>query len=172
MAADNAFSFAIVTASPKGRMLERMLAKVLNCYKFVWLLSILKIVSGKKREYISFKEMSARMIATAWYPVIYFRLNLGYADSLADAIHDVKAECGLPDGAKYDEIVRAVMAIKNEKLAAQIEELTEYGCPRFIVMSSRNLEKPAGAIVSLMRERTGPLRNSVRKSGTDFGHPT
>jgi len=47
MAADNAFSFAIVTASPKGRMLERMLAKVLNCYKFVWLLSILKIVSGK-----------------------------------------------------------------------------------------------------------------------------
>lgn len=100
MAADNAFSFAIVTASPKGRMLERMLAKVLNCYKFVWLLSILKIVSGKKREYISFKEMSARMIATAWYPVIYFRLNLGYADSLADAIHDVKAECGLPDGAR------------------------------------------------------------------------
>lgn len=133
MAADNAFSFAIVTASPKGRMLERMLAKVLNCYKFVWLLSILKIVSGKKREYISFKEMSARMIATAWYPVIYFRLNLGYADSLADAIHDVKAECGLPDGAKYDEIVRAVMAIKNEKLVAQIEELTEYVCPRFIV---------------------------------------
>ena len=93
MASDNVFSFAIATASPKGGTLEQMLANTTNCYKYVWMLALLRIASENKREFVSFKEMTARMVAAAWYPVIYFRLNLGYSDQLAELIYAVSAIC-------------------------------------------------------------------------------
>ena len=43
MASDNVFSFAIATASPKGGTLEQMLANTTNCYKYVWMLALLRI---------------------------------------------------------------------------------------------------------------------------------
>lgn len=55
MASDNVFSFAIATASPKGGTLEQMLANTTNCYKYVWMLALLRIASENKREFVSFK---------------------------------------------------------------------------------------------------------------------
>lgn len=54
MASDNVFSFAIATASPKGGTLEQMLANTTNCYKYVWMLALLRIASENKREFVSF----------------------------------------------------------------------------------------------------------------------
>ena len=132
MASDNVFSFAIATASPKGGTLEQMLANTTNCYKYVWMLALLRIASENKREFVSFKEMTARMVAAAWYPVIYFRLNLGYSDQLAELIYAVREECHLPDDSSYDDIVAAVMGIQNPDVEKKIRMMTRYVPQRFI----------------------------------------
>ena len=132
MASDNVFSFAIAMASPKGGTLEQMLANTTNCYKYVWMLALLRIASENKREFVSFKEMTARMVAAAWYPVIYFRLNLGYSDQLAELIYAVREECHLPDDSSYDDIVAAVMGIQNPDVEKKIRMMTRYVPQRFI----------------------------------------
>ena len=72
------------------------------------------------------------MVAAAWYPVIYFRLNLGYSDQLAELIYAVREECHLPDDSSYDDIVAAVMGIQNPDVEKKIRMMTRYVPQRFI----------------------------------------
>ncbi|KMT22715.1 HNH endonuclease domain-containing protein [Clostridium cylindrosporum] len=54
-------------------------------YKLFWFNGIYKeIIFGNKT--MSFKKIIARMVATAWYPVIYYKLNLGFQDKLNQII--------------------------------------------------------------------------------------
>ena len=100
MAADNAFSFANI-ASPKGRQLEQMVADVSASYKYYWLLSLVKIVSEGKTGFISNQEMAARMIAAAWYPVVYFRLKFGYSEKFNVKIRLLKKKIADLEEPKY-----------------------------------------------------------------------
>ena len=131
MAADNAFSFANI-ASPKGRQLEQMVADVSASYKYYWLLSLVKIVSEGKTGFISNQEMAARMIAAAWYPVVYFRLKFGYSDKLEEKIRLVQKECALSDDASYEEIIEAILQSRNSELKSKLSKLTRYVPSRFI----------------------------------------
>jgi len=50
-------------------------ANVTNSYKFLWFLAILDEIDDNVTLRISIPKLLGRMVAIAWYPVNYFRLN-------------------------------------------------------------------------------------------------
>jgi len=65
------------------RILEKVLSDkyITLSYKWFWFKSFLHFVAlGKKK--LTFEELVNEMIATAWYMVAEYKLNLGYKDTL------------------------------------------------------------------------------------------
>ena len=65
--------------------LEAMLSNFSASYKLYWFKGLLEEVLEGKRE-IAFSSIVHKMISYAWYPVLYYNLNLGKADLLADTV--------------------------------------------------------------------------------------
>lgn len=65
--------------------LESMLSNFSASYKLYWFKGIFdEVLEGKV--VVGFSDIISRMIASAWYPVLYYNLNLGCSDQLADVI--------------------------------------------------------------------------------------
>jgi len=62
-----------------------------NSYKYLLFLSLIELIKEsnfKKNEFRS-KEISARILATAWYPSQYYKLSLGKQDKLQSFLNDL-----------------------------------------------------------------------------------
>lgn len=60
-----------------------------NSYKFYWLLAILDSLGESGQTRLSMRDLSIRMVATAWYPLDYFKLSFGKQDGfkpIADCV--------------------------------------------------------------------------------------
>ncbi|MGI6220253.1 MAG: HNH endonuclease domain-containing protein [Coriobacteriales bacterium] len=66
------------------------------------------------------------MVAAAWYPVTYFRLNLGASDVLTKVVQCAQERCGLAADTKYDDIVAAVLESDDRELRAKVRGLYSY----------------------------------------------
>ena len=54
-------------------------------YKMLWLYAIYKeIIMGNNE--VSVKKLISRMVGLVWYPIIYYKLNLGAQDKLSDIV--------------------------------------------------------------------------------------
>ena len=64
------------------------LAEIFNnttaTYKFYWFVAMLDILVKERKTRISFWEIIAGMVSESWYPIHYFKLSFGKADSLFD----------------------------------------------------------------------------------------
>ena len=80
----------IVEAGYLNRMLDNFSAS----YKIYWFKGIFTEVMKGKSE-IAYKRIVACMIAAAWYPVVYYKLSLGFSDKLADVILYLHKELGI-----------------------------------------------------------------------------
>ncbi len=64
------------------------LAEIFNnttaTYKFYWFVAMLDILVKERKTSISFWEIIAGMVSESWYPIHYFKLSFGKADSLFD----------------------------------------------------------------------------------------
>jgi len=65
--------------------LEGMLSNFSASYKLYWFKGLFEEVLEGNRE-IAFSSIVHRMISYAWYPVLYYNLNLGKSDQLADTV--------------------------------------------------------------------------------------
>lgn len=79
-------------------------------YKFYWFLSILDWIKRTDRTSFSFLEIIAGMIAHAWYPVHYFKLSFGKADSLYTQIIEIQRLLVIPIDAPKDVVRDTVLA--------------------------------------------------------------
>lgn len=71
-------------------------------YKFYWFVSLLDIVVKERKTRISFWEIIAGMVAESWYPIHYFKLSFGKADSLYTQSQLLQQELSIPiDENKY-----------------------------------------------------------------------
>ena len=68
--------------NPDTRLLAQIYNNTVATYKFYWFVAILDIVVKEQRRHLSFWEIIVGMIAEAWYPIHYYRLSFGKADSL------------------------------------------------------------------------------------------
>ena len=75
---------------------------------------------------VTFEKLAARMIAEAWYPVTYFRLNLGAADALSAAVAYAQERCGLSADASQNEIIAAVLESDDTGLRSKVRNLYGY----------------------------------------------
>lgn len=74
------------------RQLENIFDDMTNSYKIFWFLGVFEeIIINKKRE-ILFKEVVARMIVKAWYPLLNYKLNFGSQDQMAKNINRINDE--------------------------------------------------------------------------------
>lgn len=91
----------------KAAHLERMVANNTASYKYYWLRGVFdEVIEGRER--ITFTRLVARMAAEAWYPVVFFHLNLGAGDRLHELIDYLQRTYGVPQSPRSGEVVRVV----------------------------------------------------------------
>lgn len=93
--------------------------KSVATYKFFWLLSIIEAVESGK-SLITKRELFARMICNAWYPINYFHLSFGLQDNIQTAIHVIKNEEKIDIDSRKEEILKIIMASNNMITLSQL----------------------------------------------------
>jgi hypothetical protein len=111
--------------------LEAMLNNFSASYKLYWFRGIFKeILDGRKN--MSYKRVVARMIAAAWFPVLYYHLSLGFSDKLTEAISYICEEMGIPRERNEDLLVEDICESEDPKLLQMISNLTNMVPTRLI----------------------------------------
>ena len=95
------------------RVLTQIYNNTVATYKYYWFVSMLDIVVKEQRRQISFWEVIVGMVAEAWYPIHYFRLSFGKADSLYNQIIELQKELDIPIDAKKSEIKNQIFKNLN-----------------------------------------------------------
>jgi len=109
----------------KSSRLERMLTGFSASYKLYWFKGVFdEALEGN--DHVPFERIAARMIASAWYPVTYFRLNLGASDKLEDAVNWTREVCELGPDASKQEIVEAILESDDRELLRKVRNLCNF----------------------------------------------
>ena len=130
---DKATLIAVTGDAFKSSHLERMLAprSLTTSYKLYWMRGIFdEVIAGN--EQIPLRRLAARMVSKAWYPVTYFRLNLGKGDRIAETAAQARGACGLGDDASEEEIVEALLVSEDELLSRGLQDRCRYVQSRMI----------------------------------------
>lgn len=111
--------------------LEAMLNNFSASYKLYWFRGIFREVLNGNRK-MSFKKVVARMIAAAWYPVLYYHLSLGFSDRLAEAISYVHDGLHVPQDKKEEYLTEYIYESRDQRLLQMIGNLTNMVPTRLI----------------------------------------
>ena len=109
----------------KASRLEQMLSNFTNSYKLYWLRGIFEEVVAGNTE-LPLRLVATQMVASAWYTVTHFRLNLGVSDMLTAAIECAISTCDLRSDSPKADIVSAILSSPNPELARRIDNLCKY----------------------------------------------
>jgi hypothetical protein len=101
--------------------------KVVASYKMYWLLGILDEVSAGKEE-IDFKQIIARMIVYAWYPILQYKLSFGRFDNLKKPVNYVSTREHFPSNYDERKLLEYINNSKDKEFQLIIKELT-YNVP-------------------------------------------
>jgi hypothetical protein len=109
-------------------------ANVTNSYKFLWFLAILDEIDDNVTLRISIPKLLGRMVAIAWYPVNYFRLNFGTQDIVARLVNDLMTQGKAPLDARSAQVrtVATTEIQQDTPLGRSLAGLGNYVPYRFI----------------------------------------
>ena len=106
---------------------------VTNSYKFYWILSLLDAVQEQHHRTIAIDWLLSRMVANAWHPVHYFRLQFGKSDKLTKCVESVKLETNLSIDAPIADVTSASRQLsKASRARRERDELARYVPYRFM----------------------------------------
>lgn len=109
----------------KAANLERMLSNFTNSYKLYWLKGIFEeVIAGNTEPPLYL--IAARMIASAWYTVTHYRLNLGSSDMIAAAIEHAMEVCDLRSDSSETDIIYAILISSDSQLRQRLNKLGHY----------------------------------------------
>ena len=109
------------------RLLEKVLSdqNITLSYKLFWFKSILHfVVLGKKQ--LSFAELVNEMIATAWYMVAEYKLNLGYRDTLQKIVEYTSRKYNIPSNEPRKNLIDFLERTNDAELIAMRKILYNY----------------------------------------------
>ena len=86
----------------------RVFDSVTNSYKFFWLRALLSAVEGPDERDHPVSDLLKEMVVAAWHPVALYRLSLGRADQLKDAVKQKISTTGLLPNAPIRKIREAL----------------------------------------------------------------
>jgi hypothetical protein len=153
-------SYLPVSTSLPVEFLAACFQNTTNSYKFYWLLSILEHIRIHRTPILSIDELKSRMIATVWYPTVYFNLSFGKQDRLSLMATMVQEAVGTEISAEPDEIIDRIIALRetSRAFATEFNSLRRYVPYRFLEPFFRDKlrgvkdQQKNGLIVSLARE--------------------
>lgn len=125
MAAQTLAKFGETGDDFKASRLERMLSNFTASYKLFFLKAIFDEVIGGAT-YASFDLLAARMVASAWYPVLFFRLNLGATDQLTKVVNLAHDLGELHRTSSEKDIVAGLLSTDSKQLRKALRSLTNY----------------------------------------------
>jgi hypothetical protein len=91
-------------------------------YKFYWFLSIIECVENGKTT-ISKYELFCKMVANAWFPLIYFKLSFGSQDKINDIIDSILEKQPIDIHKSKYNIEYELLRIDDENLIKNIKYL-------------------------------------------------
>ena len=91
----------ILTTNRLGKVFSNTVAT----YEFFWFLSIMQIHAKTNNPRISVWDIVVRMVANAWYPILYFRLLFGKSDSLYDIVMNLQHITNIPIDTNVDSAI-------------------------------------------------------------------
>lgn len=104
--------------------LESMLNNNSSSYKFFWFKGIFEeVMSGNTT--IAYKRVVARMIAAAWYPVMYYKLSLGVSDKLSEAILYLHEVMHIPQDEKVEKIIAFICDSNDRQILKYVKHFTQ-----------------------------------------------
>ncbi|EPY2294216.1 HNH endonuclease domain-containing protein [Clostridium sporogenes] len=118
---------AMVPKSNKvdSRTFSRLLDddKVVASYKMYWLFGVLEEVTLGSVE-IEFNRIVARMIVTAWYPIMQYKLSFGVFDNLQKPINYVALKYGFASNCNESELLKFLCESEDKELKKMMGDLT------------------------------------------------
>ncbi len=103
--------------------LSRLFDNKSECYKLFWFQAILDHVC-KGQEEICFEDLIDNMIASAWYMVTEYHLNLGPRDTLEKAVNYISSATGMLPSVKQQEILDWLKDCKDPAVIKFKRDLT------------------------------------------------
>ena len=107
------------------RMLENVFDDMTNSYKIFWFLGVFEEVIANKK-IISFKEVVARMIAKAWYPLLNYNLNFGSQDQMSKNIKKIFNEYIKDKEISKFQLYKELCSTENKELEKIMKEFYKY----------------------------------------------
>lgn len=109
----------------KASRLERMVERTTNSYKLYWLRAIVdEVLDGNVS--IPFTRLTARMVASSWYPINYYHLSFGIQDQLGRAVAVCRKRLDLPMDAKESLVAAAIESSSDAVVRKCVDDLAKY----------------------------------------------
>ncbi|MCH4266649.1 MAG: hypothetical protein LKF79_08410 [Solobacterium sp.] len=115
----------------ESRYLERMVSHTTASYKLYWLQGILQeVIQGHR--VIPLSSITARMVSSAWFPVIYYHLSFGHSDSLGDLITYLNHDLHVDRETREADVQKYILSSEDQNLKKQMNDLLRYVPTRLI----------------------------------------
>lgn len=116
----------------ESNLLSSVFNKTTATYKFYWFLSLLELSNKPEQQKIPIKNILARMICNAWYPVHYFKLSFGFADLLSQNVKEIQRLGLLPDDIQKNDLYQWLIHNENKDVIRLINHFERYVPCRFL----------------------------------------
>lgn len=105
-----------------------------NSYKFYWFISILEYIRKNRAAVIPIDDLKSIMIASIWYPAVYFHLSFGKQDRLSLAALMLKDAASLEFSADDEDLVTKITELRetSREFAQGFNQLDRYVPYRFL----------------------------------------
>lgn len=105
-----------------------------NSYKFYWFLVILEHIRKNHTHIIPIDDLKALMIASIWYPAVYFHLSFGKQDRLSLVAIMLKDAASLEFSATEEDLIKKITELRetSREFAYEFNQLERYVPYRFL----------------------------------------
>lgn len=126
------------SASLEIAKFEQLFKDVNQSYKFFWFKAILSNIQNNKTV-ITYDEILNEMIASAWYMVAEYHLNLGPSDTMEKLISEMKILSGLKSSEKKERIIEYLKKTNDKKILNSKKQLSLNVPYRLLVPFCKNI---------------------------------
>ena len=107
------------------RILENVFDDMTNSYKIFWFLGVFEEIINNKIT-ITFKEVVARMIEKAWYPLLNYNLNFGPQDQMSKNVKKIYTEHIKDKNIINSKLYRELCDTENKEIEKIMKEFYRY----------------------------------------------
>jgi len=147
------------------RSLQHLFDNMSECYKLFWFEAIVNEVV-EENTVISYDTLVNDMIASAWYMVCEYRLNLGPNDTLEAAVHMAQGLTRLKSSEKKEKIIAAISSCTDMEFLKKKQTLT-YNVP--YRLQSPFLPEIKGTVWNLSQAKLAQVINDAQNNIYQFG---